>query len=953
MSLFKPYLIVLGSLFSLISLEANAQQAASSPSSTNDVGVMPERDARSEELEHIIVTGYVVPRVGNGPAPVTSLDSNYAQRRGATTVQNVLRSLPQNIGSFTPAVNAGLGGVQGASSVNLRGIGENNTLVLIDGQRQVSFPLAQDRTSNFVDINSVPLAAVDRIEILRDGASATYGADAIAGVVNIILKDEYNGADLYTHYGITQRGDGTEYRASLTGGIASKLWNDESKFSIISALDYYELDPIKSSDRSFSSNPNHSSRGYNNFAGITGTRLQMIDPSTGNFILERPGLNGIGVKPSDFDQGLPNSMARFYNYAPYMNLISREQRIGNLTKIKFEPTSFLRFYDSFLHQHQQENTQAGPSPILSGDGLFVPANNPYNPFGEDIPISHYVVLDAGPRRSTINIDTTRNIVGAQLFNLPNNWFVDVSYLYAESSQDNKGLNYPSISRLQNALSGSVAGLAGQYYNPFRDNSVYRDATNTALINSAKVPVFDQARSSLAIWGLRMGGELFSLPTGTITLGLGLEHRDDKIIDHKDIYSQSNDVVGIFLASANGQRRVQSGYYELTMPILGGEWSFPGTRLFEVVIAQRYDEYSDFGSAAKPKFSFRYNPLDDFTIRVSYSEGFRAPSIAELFSGQIRGVQLGKGLVDPKTGPLSYPLVISGSNPNLKPELAYSYYLGGVWTPGSKDPAHSPVGFLNGLNVYVDYYNIEKRNNIASVDPQFILNHESLFPGAVVRNSGGAVLVINDTLQNIGRLETEGFDFGLTYTTKEFVWGRADVEFNGNYIQRYVIQNLPDQPFIVRAGRYTLPVYRHSAQVFYSKTLFGMDTLSTGVTWNYVDSEQDQTPEPSGKVHVIGNWNTFDYQIAYNFGKAEELVPETPRPGYAKDGKKSLGEAAVSPRRDRGSSGWRRYLADTRFVFGVNNVFDAMPPFADQLEGYDTMTTNPFGRTFYVEFEKKF
>ena len=164
-------------------------------------------------------------------------------------------------------------------------------------------------------------------------------------------------------------------------------------------------------------------------------------------------------------------------------------------------------------------------------------------------------------------------------------------------------------------------------------------------------------------------------------------------------------------------------------------------------------------------------------------------------------------------------------------------------------------------MYVGYYNIEKRNNIASVDPQFILNHESLFPGAVVRNAGGAVQAINDTFQNIGRLETEGFDFGFTYTTKEFVWGKVDIEFNGNYIQRYVIQNLPDQPFIVRAGRYTLPVYKHSAQIFYSKTLFGMDTLSTGVTWNYIDSEQDQTPEPSGKIHVIGNWNTFDYQIA--------------------------------------------------------------------------------------------
>jgi len=770
-------------------------------------------------------------------------------------------------------------------------------------------------------------------------------------VVNIILKDEYNGADLYTHYGITQRGDGAEYRASLTGGIASKLWNDESKFSIISALDYYELDPIKSSDRGFSSNPDHSSWGYNNLAKSENNRLQTIDPNTGNFILERPGLNGIGVKPSDFAQGSPDSMIPFYNEAPYLNLISREQRIGNFTKIKFEPTNFLRFYDSFLYQHQEENTQLPPSLISNRSGSVVPANNPYNPYGQDIPI-FYRASDAGPRYNTVRIDTTRNVVGVQLFNLPNNWFVDASYLYAESDLDHKGRNYLSISRLQDALGGSAAGLAGQYYNPFRDNSIYRDATNTALINSAKVPIFDQARSSLAIWSLKTGGELFSLPSGAITLGLGLEYRDDKIIDRKDIYTQSSDIHGLGGANANGQRWVQSGYYELAVPILGDKWSFPGARLFEVVVAQRYDEYSDFGSAAKPKFSFRYKPLDDFTVRGSYSEGFRAPSIAELFSGQTK--RLGRGLVDPKIGPLGgYPFVISGSNPNLKPEFAYSYYLGGVWTPGSKDPAHSSVGFLNGLNVYVDYYNIEKRNNIASVDPQFILNHESLFPGAVVRDARGAVLVINDTFQNIGQLETEGFDFGFAYSTKELGWGKVDVEFNGNYIQRYVIQNLPDQPFIAETGTYTLPVYKHSAQIFYSKTIFGMDTLSTGVTWNYVDSEQDQLPEPSGKVHVIGNWNTFDYQIAYNFGRAEELTPQTPLPGYAKDGKKLLGEKAVSPGKERGNFGWRRYLANTKFVFGVNNVFDAAPPFADRVEGYDTKTTNPLGRNFYVEFEKKF
>jgi len=150
-------------------------------------------------------------------------------------------------------------------------------------------------------------------------------------------------------------------------------------------------------------------------------------------------------------------------------------------------------------------------------------------------------------------------------------------------------------------------------NPFRDNSIYRDTTNTALINSAKVPIFEQARSSLTIWSLKAGGELFSLPGGAVTLGLGLEYRDDKITDHWDIYTQNNDVVGNDGTNSNGRRWIRSGYYELTVPILGDKWSFSDARLLEIVVAQRYDEYSGFGSAAKPKFSFRYKPLDDFTI----------------------------------------------------------------------------------------------------------------------------------------------------------------------------------------------------------------------------------------------------------------------------------------------------------------------------------------------------
>src|SRR6202035_2184253 len=165
------------------------------------------KPAGGGELQRVIVTGYVVPRVSDGPQPVITLDRNFIDRQGDQTVSDVLQRLPQNVGSFTPQVNAGVGFSPAASSVNLQGLGVNSTLVLIDGHRQTLFPFPQSGFLSFVDLNSIPFAAVDRIEVLKDSASSVYGSDAIAGVVNVILKDQYNGADISYHFGISQRDD--------------------------------------------------------------------------------------------------------------------------------------------------------------------------------------------------------------------------------------------------------------------------------------------------------------------------------------------------------------------------------------------------------------------------------------------------------------------------------------------------------------------------------------------------------------------------------------------------------------------------------------------------------------------------------------------------------------------------------------------------------------------------
>src|SRR3984893_17286952 len=222
-------------------VSAYAQAPAASPAGTEQGG----------QLQQITVTGYLIPRVGEGPQPVVSYDQDFIQKQANQTVSDVIRSLPYSNATLTPTVNAGINSSPASSAVNLRGLGVNRTLTLVDGHRFPDFPIPLGSAFSFVDLNSIPLGAIDRIEILKDGASAIYGDDAVAGVVNIILKNEYNGADIYNYYGISSRGDYETFHSSLTGGVSHKLWSDDSKLSIVTAFDYYSQSPIDALDRSY------------------------------------------------------------------------------------------------------------------------------------------------------------------------------------------------------------------------------------------------------------------------------------------------------------------------------------------------------------------------------------------------------------------------------------------------------------------------------------------------------------------------------------------------------------------------------------------------------------------------------------------------------------------------------------------------------------------------------
>jgi outer membrane receptor protein involved in Fe transport len=956
----------------LLSIAGTTQGQQSSPAATPSNG--PAATPDNAQLQQVTVTGYLVPRIGDGPQPVETLDQEFFKEQGDQTVADVLQRLPQNDSSFSPALNAGQSFSPAASSVNLRGLGTAETLTLIDGHRVAPFPFPQNGTESFVDLNSYPLAAIDRIEILKDGGSATYGSDAVAGVVNLLLKDAYEGADILFHYGVSQRDDYSVYHLSAVTGLVDHL-NDHSKVSVLAAFDYYESSPIMMSDRGYSSNLDHTPFGsYYNWDTIDSPYGNFID-ANGNTYSVRQGTKGPNITQHSFYP--VNASLNEYGSVEDYQINPREQRYGGLVKINYEPTSWLKLYEEVTVERNKENSEIpdyGPSQT---DGTVIPANNPYNPWGVPLQPIGDALLEFGPQKQVVTIDTVTSITGA-VIQLPHNWFIEPSYVYSESDGDRITYNQISRTGLQQALNGQLPGFIGTYYNPFVDFSAVMHP-NGGFVNALRLTTESAARTTLSTWAIKGGGDVIDLPGGTVTVGLGAEYRDDAYETWVDQNSKDGNIVGSGgpESTTSARRNVQSVYAELTIPILGNKWSVPGARLLEIVLQERYDQYSDFGSAAKPKFLLRYKPFDDLTLRATYSEGYRAPSLPELDSGTFIEEA---ALVDPKNpqlGTQTYFVHVQG-NPALQPETSYSYYSGAVWTPGASDPEHSWWGWANGFTAYVDWFQISEHNQITQLDPQQVLDDESQFPGLVQRLPNGQINFVNDPFVNLGAVLIDGIDFGASYVTKEYGWGKLNIEVNASYMYNYAVQNIKSSsantafgaiavtptPIYLEDDSFGLPDLKLVGSVFYSKTVFAVDTVKTGIVLNFTDSYHDAndnfkgtnpgaTVEPNGFVHRIGSWTTWDWQISYKFGAPEEVTAQTPAAGYSKDGKKVVGEKAIAPRREGASGGIRYWLANTTLTFGINNIFDTNPPFSDEGYGFDPTTANAFGRYFYMEVEKKF
>jgi outer membrane receptor protein involved in Fe transport len=641
-----------------------AQEVAPTPQTTGQPGVT---------IEEVVVTGSNIPTSEEvGPNPVDTYRREDITRLGVRSATDLIQKLPAATGAAINENN--VNGGNGRAEINLRGILAKETLVLQDGRRLAPVGFA----GNTVDLNTIPLGLIDHVDILKDGASAIYGADAVAGVFNVWLIHKFRGLEIYTSYGNTNLGfanDAGEERGYLLAGTG------DDKTDIVVYAEFYNRAAIYSRDADISSNADFTRFGGSDFRSFTFAGHVGASPG----FVYQPGLNGGALTPtphafpnvaSDPQYVPPLSLSREqrgFNFAaltPAVPAVDREYLYGSLDRKicdqyleLFADFKYVRtFWDSVLAQLPFNpdvwTDVTHPFGITPGSGgISVPIQNPFNPFtvadytspgGFDprYPQSQssaappgtqfttrvrYRALEAGPRTdkvTTDNYEFTGGLKGnlGEFGDYFKTWNWETGFRYNEDSRIERDGGVVDTNALRQALLDTNPATA---FNPFGLNQNSR-----AVIDKIITTTTHLGRTSLTLEDWKLFGDLFNLPAGPISFAVGGEHRTERASDQPDsLASSGQNLGGLSFASTKASRDVWSIYWEVRLPVTSPAWNLPGLYSLELDYQERFDDFSDFGGTERPKFSVRWQPIDSgLTIRATYSEAYHAPTLSDLFRG---------------------------------------------------------------------------------------------------------------------------------------------------------------------------------------------------------------------------------------------------------------------------------------------------------------------------------
>jgi iron complex outermembrane receptor protein len=810
---------------------------------TADTPVPETPSTAQKTLQRVEVTGSRIKRIDAETAsPVQVITREQIDRSGAQSITELLGRLPaSNAGNFNS--NAVASFTPGAGGVSLRGLGAQATLVLINGRRMAPYGFASGGQQSFFDINSIPLDVVERMEVLLDGASAIYGSDAIAGVINVILRKNYNGLSLSGSGSQSGYHDGASGKFSTTWGKGDL---DADKYNFFLNYSHEQQNAVKASERPMTSTADFRRFGLNDLRSTYGypgnlytTGGAFIGPMPGCTPLNDPtsAANGRCIyQGTDHQDLVPETKQDALFGAGTLDLGGGFELFGDALFVRNKYKGESPSYNSATYN----STGTLPTTYIT-----LPANHPQNTTGADVAL-RYRFMDV-LHTTEVTADTSRLVFGGR--GVVAGWDAETALMYSGTHARvwTNGLLNDSV-----LIGGDVLDANG-VANP---NFIFGNpgANNPALMAALYPTLQDEGRTKTTSIDVRGSRELMKLPAGGLGLAIGAEFRRESFKSTPDPLTGSGQISVLGGSSSDGSRNVSAFYAELSVPI---------TKSLEASLATRTDRYSDFGSATVPKAGVKWKVASNVALRATYAEGFRAPSLTETTQSPSTGFY---SLRDPKlcpdpsdtTNPQCDASIraISGSNPNLKPEKSKSLTAGIVFEP------------TENVSLSFDAYKIKRRDEIASIDPDYLLANESTYPGYVQRDPvTQEIEQLNLQYTNLGSTKVWGYDIELKARQDLGSAGRVGLTIVYNKMPRYLVANVKDAPEVDYAGTYSQPKERFKAGIDWD-----IGDWSTTLSGNYTGgflrafSPADLSCPYSGGAHPelcrVSAWSTADLYVAY-------------------------------------------------------------------------------------------
>ena len=888
--------------------------------------------AAEGEIETVTVTGSrIAYSPTDGPQPLTVVTRADIDDSGLLSVGDLIQRLPMQGSGINRTYN---NGGDGSVRVELRALGSARTLVLVNGKRWVA---SGEGANSSIDLNTIPIAAIERVEVLKDGASAVYGSDAIAGVVNIILRKNVDGIEFSHQTGdfAASGGGGEETWSVLGGGVA-----DRARFTIGASLttidDLSNADREQTAARPANGGSAGTPQGRFGYGGVVG--------GFGNFTLNE---GQAGTDPGHFREW--TSPDDRFNYNPDNYIQTPSERRNIFLNGSYELTDQISFLFDALYQNRLSDQLLAPTPLFWGFSADegIDATNIHNPFGItfcgfsgtnnlgtpcgelDEPVAYgwfgRRMVEAGNRNFLQDIETFRGGFGFE-GGIGDQWSWEVYWSWAQNkaSSTTEGLlNTDAIRKALGPASGCTGacvplnifggqGTDAEYLGDGRWSG--SGSITEEMLNYISFTAHDTGGNDMKNMNVQVTGTLMDLPSGPVGAAFGYELREESGFTSPDALIVTGATSGNASQPTDGSYDVSEFFAEIGIPVLSGA---PLAESLDVNIALRYSDYSTFGSTTKGKYNIMWRPHNDLLVRVTVSDGFRAPSIPELFFGQSdsypelqdpcdvnspnftgSGDQQtnaqcrSHGVPDGFTQPNTQIRITVGGNPDLQPEESDNFSFGLVYQPG----------WLDGFQAELDWFDIEITDTISSIGDQNILEQcysdNPQYCEHVDRGAGGFVTDLRDLNTNVGRLQVAGTDVALSWQGVDTNWGIFD--FGGD-ITKY--------------------------STWESTDALGTLFLQKGYVFG---SSRNNNADLRMTAHVAWTSGPWSARWSWQYIAEAKGVPNTP-PSYDADGAYDAGDEvrtldATLYNDIVGSYIWERDTMTITFAAGVDNLMDQDPPF---------------------------